>query len=111
MSIATTVRQSARPPLSAPIGLDHLSVQVNRSVGTPIFRQIAEQLRKQIENGELHFGDVIPGERELAQAWNVSRMTLRAAIDELVDEGLVVRQRGRGTVVSNMRINKQAQVA
>jgi GntR family transcriptional regulator len=68
-------------------------------------------LRSQIEKGELRFGDVIPGERELSESLNVSRMTLRAAIDELVDEGLLVRQRGRGTVVSHVRINKQAQVA
>jgi GntR family transcriptional regulator len=86
-------------------------MHVNRRAEMPIFRQIAQQLRTQIESGGLHFGDVIPGERELAESLNVSRMTLRAAIDDLVDEGLLVRQRGRGTVVSNLRINKQAQVA
>lgn len=99
-----------RAPLPAAVGIDQLSMRVNRRAGTPIFKQIAEQLRAQIQNGGLHFGDVIPGERELAEALNVSRMTLRAAIDDLVDEGLLVRQRGRGTVVSNLRINKQAQV-
>lgn len=85
-------------------------MRVNRRAGTPIFKQIATQLRQQIERGGLRFGDVMPGERELAESFDVSRMTLRAAIDELVDEGLLVRQRGRGTVVSHVRINKQAQV-
>lgn len=85
-------------------------MHVNRRADVPIFKQIAGQLREQIENGDLHLGDVIPGERELADSLDVSRMTLRAAIDELVNEGLLVRQRGRGTVVSQVRINKQAQV-
>ncbi len=100
----------SRAPLVAPVGIDQLSMRVNRRAHTPIFKQIAEQLRGQIEQGELRFGDVIPGERELADALNVSRMTLRAAVDELVNDGLLVRQRGRGTVVSNLRIHKQAQV-
>lgn len=85
-------------------------MRVNRRAETPIFKQIASQLRQRIQRGGLRFGDVMPGERELAQSLDVSRMTLRAAIDELVDEGLLVRQRGRGTVVSHVRINKQAQV-
>ncbi len=86
-------------------------MQLNRRADIPIFKQIAARLREQIEKGELRFGDVIPGERELAESLNVSRMTLRAAIDELVDEGLLIRQRGRGTLVSHVRINKQAQVS
>lgn len=101
---------SPRAPLPAAVGIDQLSMHVNRRAAMPIFKQIAEQLRHQIENGELRFGDVIPGERELADSLNVSRMTLRAAIDQLVNDGLLVRQRGRGTIVSNLRINKQAQV-
>lgn len=97
------------PPVS--VGLDQLSsLRVNRRAEAPLFKQIAAQLRAQIADGKLHFGDVMPGERELAESFRVSRMTLRAAIDELVDEGLLTRQRGRGTVVAHMRINKQAQV-
>lgn len=85
-------------------------LRVNRQSATPLFQQIAAQLRREMEEGKLRLGDVIPGERELAEALHVSRMTLRAAIDELVDEGLLMRQRGRGTIVAHVRINKQAQV-
>lgn len=102
--------QPSRQSLPSAVGIDQLSMHLNRRARTPIFKQIAEQLRQQIEKGELRFGDVMPGERELANALDVSRMTLRAAVDELVDEGLLVRQRGRGTVVSQVRINKHAQV-
>lgn len=110
MRPSVTVPSAARAPHPSSVGIDHLSMHVNRRASMPIFKQIAVQFRQQIEKGELRFGDVIPGERELAESLNISRMTLRAAIDELVDEGLLVRQRGRGTVVSQVRINKQAQV-
>ncbi len=106
----SAIVETPRAPLSAASGIDQLSMRVNRRAAQPIFKQIAAQLRAQIEKGELRLGDVIPGERELSESLNVSRMTLRAAVDELVDEGLLLRQRGRGTVVSHVRIHKQAQV-
>jgi GntR family transcriptional regulator len=49
-------------------------------------------------------GDRLPPERELAVEWGVARMTLRRALDELVTEGLVVRQQGRGTFVARPRM-------
>jgi GntR family transcriptional regulator len=111
MRPSTAVGQSKSPVLPSAVGIDQFSdLRVNRRGDTPIFKQIAAQLRRQIEQGKLRLGDVIPGEREFADSLNVSRMTLRAAIDELVGEGLLLRQRGRGTVVAHVRINKQAQV-
>jgi GntR family transcriptional regulator len=49
-------------------------------------------------------GDKVPPERELSAAWGVARMTLRRALDELVGEGLIVRQQGRGTFVARPRM-------
>jgi GntR family transcriptional regulator len=49
-------------------------------------------------------GDRVPPERELAEMWGVARMTLRRALDELVAEGLIVRQQGRGTFVARPRM-------
>jgi GntR family transcriptional regulator len=49
-------------------------------------------------------GDRLPAERELAVEWRVARMTLRRALDELVTEGLIVRQQGRGTFVARPRM-------
>lgn len=97
--------------LASPLRLAALSeLRIERRGSTPIFKQISQQLRRQIEQGKLQLGDVIPGERELAEALNISRMTLRAAVDDLVADGLLVRQRGRGTVVAHVRINKQANI-
>jgi GntR family transcriptional regulator len=49
-------------------------------------------------------GDRVPPERELSAAWGVARMTLRRALDELVGEGLIVREQGRGTFVTRPRM-------
>lgn len=62
--------------------------------------QISDALRRRIESGELPAQSPIPSERELAQQLGVSRMTVRAAIEELVDAGLLIRRQGRKTVVA-----------
>ncbi len=73
---------------------------------TPIFVQISDTLRQQIQRGAFQVGDVIPSEREYATQLKVSRMTVRAALDKLVNEGLLVRQPGRGTIVAAAKISR-----
>jgi GntR family transcriptional regulator len=70
--------------------------------------QISDALRRRIESGELPAQSAIPSERELAQQLGVSRMTVRAAIDDLVDEGLLIRRQGRKTIVADEKINRAA---
>ena len=53
---------------------------------------------------ELQVGDALPSERRLAQDLRVSRPTLRAVIDELVREGLLLRRHGSGTYVAEPKI-------
>lgn len=84
--------------------------KLNRDNGIPIFKQISTALRRQIEAGNLRQGDVIPSENELSASLKVSRMTVRAALDELAQQGLVVRQQGRGTTVSHVPVTKSANV-
>ena len=52
-------------------------------------------------------GTALPSERELARDWNVARMTLRRATDELVAAGLVAREHGRGTFVLRPKLAQQ----
>lgn len=56
-------------------------------------------------NGKV--GEKIPAERELAGQFNVSRMTLRQAIQELVDEGILERRVGSGTFVANRKVQER----
>ncbi len=67
--------------------------------GRPIYRRLLDQLRHQIEAGELKPGDLIPPELEIARRHRISRHTVRQAIVELAREGLLRRERGRGTFV------------
>ena len=84
----------------------YTSMHINRRNPKPVFGQIGDALRSQIETGELKPGDAIPSERELSEQLRVSRMTVRAAIDGLVNDGLLYRQRGRNTIVSGAKINR-----
>jgi GntR family phosphonate transport system transcriptional regulator len=64
----------------------------------PVYRQVSVALRRDIQ----HFykaGDALPPEHELAARYNINRHTLRRAIDELVNDGLVTRQHGKGVFV------------
>jgi len=59
-------------------------------------------LRERIQSGEYAAGDTLPGEQELARAFDVSRITAKRALNELADAGLAVRERGRGTRVADV---------
>lgn len=83
-------------------------MRIDRRDHKPLFAQIGDAIRRQIESGDLKRGDAIPSEREYAEELGVSRMTVRAALDALVREGLLLRQRGRSTVVSAAKINRSA---
>ena len=66
----------------------------------PARAHIAAALRARLERGELRPGDQVPSERDLAEHYGVARMTARAAVDQLVTAGLLVRYGDRrGTVV------------
>jgi len=71
----------------------------------PLYQQLQRALRDAIENRVLAPDDALPAERQLAAELAVSRITVRKAIDGLVDEGLLVRRQGAGNFVS-ARIEK-----
>lgn len=70
----------------------------------PLYYQIRENLRELIVLDELSPGDTLPSERELAEIYGVSRLTVRQAITELVREGLLKRQQGVGTFVAQPKL-------
>ena len=76
-------------------------------MSSPIYIKIHNQLRENIEDGKWKVGEKIPAERELAGQFNVSRMTLRQAIQELVDEGILERRVGSGTFVANRKVQER----
>ena len=74
----------------------------------PLHERIYQDLRGQIEGGELPPGSQLPTELEIADEYSVSRGTARQAITRLVNEGTVDRTAGRGTFVSSRRLTYAA---
>ncbi len=71
----------------------------------PIYKRIKNKML--VEIGSLHANDPIPSERVLAHSYQASRMTVRKAIDELVDEGILYRDAKRGTYVADITTAKK----
>lgn len=75
----------------------------------PIFRQIIDRINAGIDSGEYARGDAIPSEPELCRQFSTTRMTVRRAIDALVNEGKLFRVQGKGTFVSQFELDKTYQ--
>ncbi|MBM7608869.1 GntR family transcriptional regulator [Lysinibacillus composti] len=73
---------------------------LNEESGIPLYYQIKELIKEKIENGDWKSGDKIPNELDLAKNLDVSRSTIRQAILELVNEGVLKRKKGVGTFVA-----------
>src|SRR3977135_1045989 len=71
----------------------------------PLYQQLQRAIREAIEKRVLGPDDALPAERQIAAELSVSRITVRKAIDGLVEEGLLVRRRGSGNFVA-ARIEK-----
>jgi GntR family transcriptional regulator len=65
----------------------------------PLYFRVAETLKGRIDSRRYPPGEIIPSEKELARQFAVSTITIKKALQLLVDEGLVVRRRGIGTIV------------
>src|SRR6185503_12289686 len=78
---------------------------LDESSAQPLYQQLQRALRGAIENRVIGPDDALPPERDLAEMLKVSRITVRKAIDELVEDGLLIRKQGSGTFVSN-RVEK-----
>lgn len=72
----------------------------------PLYEQLKDILKQKILAGELRPGEALPGERQLMETYGVSRVTVRQAISELVNEGLLYRHHGKGTFVAVRRIER-----
>ncbi|MCD8510416.1 MAG: GntR family transcriptional regulator [Bacillus sp. (in: Bacteria)] len=72
----------------------------------PIYYQLEEEIRRSIQSGEFKPGDLLPSEREYSERYEISRMTVRQAITKLATEGLIVRQKGRGTFIAEKAIEQ-----
>ncbi|VAW05614.1 hypothetical protein MNBD_ALPHA01-2445 [hydrothermal vent metagenome] len=73
---------------------------IDDSLPTPLYYQLYVLMREKIFSGVYVNGTLIPTEKSLENMFDVSRITVKRALDELAKENLVTRQRGRGTTVT-----------
>ena len=67
---------------------------------TPLYEQAADYVAAAVAAGELEPGQKLPAERDLADAWGIAYLTVRRAMQELRERGLVVSRVGKGTFVT-----------
>ena len=80
---------------------------IDKSSPIPVYYQLKEDILKKIREGVWKVGQCIDSERELSENYGVSRMTIRQALGELVQEGILVREKGKGTFVCEPKVKQK----
>ncbi|MBA2679819.1 MAG: GntR family transcriptional regulator [Ktedonobacteraceae bacterium] len=83
------------------------SENIDKNSPIPAYYQIMKHLREKIADGAYSINSTLPPERELVEMYQVSRMTVRQAIAELVNEGILVRRKGIGTFVAPPKLEQE----
>ncbi len=74
--------------------------------GPPLYRQLADFMRERIDQGVWAGGDELPSEHELCKANGLSRTTVRLAFGELINDGRIIRKRGKGSFVAEPKLRR-----
>lgn len=83
--------------------------EITRDSPIPLYRQLYDTLRQQISTGALQPGDPLPTEEQLTEAYGISRVTTRKALQLLADEGLLIRHPGKGTYINAQKTEENLQ--
>ena len=90
---------------AAPAGL--MAATGVASMGGPVYREIARSIMRRLEHGAWKPGEAIPSEVRLKAEFGVAIGTIRKAVDDLVAQGILLRQQGRGTFVATHNRDRQ----
>jgi GntR family transcriptional regulator, N-acetylglucosamine utilization regulator len=82
--------------------------KLDRRSAVPLYHQLQETLKQQIESGQWPSGHALPSEPELARQFGVSRVVVRMALSVLEDDHQIIRIQGRGTFVAKPKLNYRA---
>jgi DNA-binding GntR family transcriptional regulator len=82
-------------------------IEIDRSSPVPLYFQISRRLEEAVDRGELTPGERLPNEIDFAELLAISRPTMRRALDELVEKGLLTRKQGVGTRVANAQVRRR----
>lgn len=82
-------------------------MELNPENSIPLYQQLKEEIKNAIKTGQLPYGAKIPTEPKLSEQYNVSRITVRRAIEELAQEGYLFKKQGKGTFVQEHKIQRK----
>jgi len=74
--------------------------KIDKNSAVPLYYQLKEFIQNEIESGNYNIGDKLPTEKEFCEKFDLSRITVRNALKDLENKGLVIRKRSHGTFVS-----------
>ena len=73
----------------------------------PLYQQLKEEIKEKITDNTFPYGAKIPTETELSEMFQISRITIRRAIQELCQEGYLVKKQGKGTFVKHAKVTRK----
>ena len=82
-------------------------IEIDRSSPVPLYFQISRRLEEAVDRGDLTPGERLPNEIEFAESLAISRPTMRRALDDLVEKGMLTRKKGVGTRVANAQVRRR----
>lgn len=83
-----------------------LRTTIDRTSYIPLYVQVVDALREYIDSDDVFPGNQLLGETELCRVFNVSRTVIRQALDELERDGLIVREKGKGTFIAEPKLEE-----
>ncbi len=86
-----------------------LETRLSEEGSLPLYLQLASLIRRCISSGLLRPGDQLPSEAELCRHFAVSRSTVRQALNEVDEQGLIRRQQGRGSFVAEPKLYRRSE--
>jgi GntR family transcriptional regulator len=81
--------------------------RIDKISPVPYYYQLEQLLRERIESGKLKPGDALPSEAELCSTFRVSRTVIRQALNKLCQDGIVYKEKGRGTFVAKPKLQEK----
>ncbi|XFA98167.1 GntR family transcriptional regulator [Candidatus Izemoplasma sp. B36] len=80
-------------------------IHINKLITTSIYKQIASSITEAIDSGLLKYNDKLPTEKEICELYGISNTAVKMAYETLINEGKIKRIKGKGTYVTNRKVN------
>ncbi len=86
--------------------VDVSNIKLNKTIPTPLYYQLKKQILEKIIHNEFSINDQLPNELDMVELFDISRSTVRQAINELVSEGYLYRIKAKGTFISHPKVDE-----